>query len=78
MTTALHRPAAWAAAHRTLLVLVAVAVTAAIAAAVVLSVLFGTDAATTPTAPAPVPQTSDHDPCALPRGMTVTLARLIC
>ncbi|MGY1700051.1 hypothetical protein [Geodermatophilus sp. SYSU D00766] len=77
MTTALHRPAAWAAAHRTLLVLVAVAVTAAIAAAVVLSVLLGTDDAAV-TAPAPVPQTSDDGPCALPRGMTVTLARLMC
>ncbi|MGY1829845.1 hypothetical protein ACI8AA_05360 [Geodermatophilus sp. SYSU D01180] len=76
MTTATHGPAAaWAAAHRTLLVLFAVVAALAVAAAVTLTVLLTTDDAA-PVAPSPAPV--DEAACALPGAMTITMAKPFC
>ncbi|MGY1785914.1 hypothetical protein [Geodermatophilus sp. SYSU D00698] len=75
MTTATHGPAAaWAAAHRSLLVLLAVVATLAVAAAVTLTVLLATDDAV-PVAPSPAPV---DEACVLPGAMTVALAKPFC
>ncbi|GAB3200783.1 hypothetical protein GCM10027261_33660 [Geodermatophilus arenarius] len=77
MTTATHGPAAaWAAAHRSLLVLFAIVATLAVAAAVTLTVLLATDDAV-PVAPSPAPAPVD-EACVLPGAMTVALAKPFC
>ncbi|MGY1793376.1 hypothetical protein ACI796_05240 [Geodermatophilus sp. SYSU D00525] len=79
MTTATHGPAAaWAAAHRSLLVLFAIAATLAVAAAVTLTVLLTGADDPAPAAPVPVPEAPADDPCTLPGAMTIVLAKPIC